>query len=238
VPTEEFSMTDTEIFAELNRATHADQETRTQITRALASHPDEVFAVLYDALETPPRGYWQVAVDVIQAIGTPRNLLAIPRLLDHIVDLNSPVARQARQALAEMGTEPVVPYLIEKLLDKNRSGNSWFEAIAGICSMLGDVERDFAVLCGPAIASLLVQQFPVGELDPGYLLDVLEKIGPECAVYALPSLIRVVKAEGNSEIGQQARALIVSFNQEVVAPYKYLLGEPHPIFVRKTRLQE
>lgn len=228
-------MTDSEILAELNKAAHADQETQAQIIHDLASRPDEVFAVLYDTLDVPPRASWQAAIAVLQAIGSPRNHLAIPRLLEYIVDLNSPAARQARQALAEMGTEPVVPYLIERLLDESRSGKVWFEAIAGICSMLVDVERDFAALCGPTIASLLVRQISIGELDPGYLLDVLEKIGSDCATYALPALIQLVKTEGTSEIGQQARTLITSFEQEALAPYKYLLGEPHPIFVRKSQ---
>lgn len=57
------------------------------------------------------------------------------------------------------------------------------------------------------------------------LLRVLEKIGPVCASYALPTLLHSVLKEMNDEVVQQAQHLIEFFNKESLEPYKMLLSD-------------
>ncbi len=64
---------------------------------------------------------------------------------------------------------------------------------------------------------------PDEDLDKGFLLDVLEKIGPESVTYALPTLIDLASREGTSEVGKQTWRLIQSFSKEALEPYKFLL---------------
>ena len=89
--------------------------------------------------------------------------------------------------------------------------------------MLARVGREYALACVPAVAYLLSQNIPPHELDPWYLLLVLEKIRPTCAAYALPVLIDFVKKEGTSKVDRQAYSLITSFEKEALEPYHYLL---------------
>lgn len=212
------------IIPKLNEATFSDEQTRERIIGELASQPEETLDALLEVLKFPPKGRWPVAFQVIRAIGYPRNAVAIPALIDQISDLNSPARDEAIQALAEMGTQVVVPHLIKAILDRSQKREYWLDAIAGICSMLRAVEVEYAIRCGPVITYLLGQGIPPSELDPWYLLIVLEKIGPECAEYALPTLIDIVSREGASEIGQQAWNLIASFDEQVREPYKLLLA--------------
>jgi hypothetical protein len=216
------------IISKLNEATFSDEESRERIIGELASQPDETLDALLEVLKFPPKGRWPVAFQVIRVIGYPRNALAIPLLIDEISDPNSPSWNEAMQALVEMGPEIVIPYFIQTMLD-GTSHRYWIDAIHGICQILNikSVGREYAVPCGPAISYLLSQDDlsdAFEKLDPEYLLDVLEKIGPECGVYALPALRHVVNKEGMNKIGQQAWNLIASFDEQVREPYKLLLA--------------
>ncbi len=140
---------------------------------------------------------------------------------------NSPAWNEAVETLVKMGAEVVTPYFLQTLLDRN-SQQYWIDAIHGICMLLTlkRVERAYAVPCGPAIAYLLSQDDLADayeHLDPEYLLDVLEKIGPECATYALPALLYLVSKEGSGRLGQQARNMIASFEETTLELYKLLL---------------
>jgi hypothetical protein len=92
--------------------------------------------------------------------------------------------------------------------------------------MLCQVERTFALQCGPALAHLLSREDlpPDRDLDRGFLLDVLEKIGPDCAEYALPVLIDFISKEGNTTNGMQALRLVRSFDQQILERYQYVLA--------------
>jgi hypothetical protein len=102
----------------------------------------------------------------------------------------------------------------------------WGGDVEGICSMLYEVDAQYAKQCGPLITYILGRDDlpPPRDLDRGFLLQVLEKIGNDCAEYALPTLIDFVGNEGKSDGGMQAQRLIASFSQEVLRPYTYLLA--------------
>lgn len=216
------------LLAKLDEARLADEQTREWIIRELASSPDETLEGVVGVLKTAQKHRWKIAVQVIRAIGYPRNASAIPQLIDQVSDLNSPAGKEAGETLADMGPHVVVPHLIKTMLERSQRREYWLEAVAGICSMLQSIERDFAIQCGPTVSYLLGQAVIDQELMPWswYLLLVLEKLGPECATYALPVLIDFVKREGASEEGKEALDLIASFDKEALEPYKWVLPFP------------
>ncbi len=168
-----------------------------------------------------------MAARVIHAISYPGNQSAIPALIDRVGDLNAPVWNEAVQALLAMPAAAVVPTVIGVLLDRGQHVLYWGEAVNGMCAMMAraGASRDLALRCGPVIAYLLSQESLASDrdFDFGYLLDVLKKIGEECAFYALPALISFVQREGTSDLGQEARELIASFNPAFLEPYQYVL---------------
>src|SRR5260370_10090025 len=164
---------------------------------------------------------------VIHAISYAGNQSAIPALIDRVGDLNGPVWNEAVQALLAMPAAAVVPTVIGVLLDRGQHVLYWGEAVNGMCAMMtsAGASRDLALRCGPVIAYLLSQESLAGDsdLERLYPLDVLKKIGEECAVYALPALISLLEREGTSELGKEAQELITSFNPPFLAPYQLVL---------------
>lgn len=103
-----------------------------------------------------------------------------------------------------MGIDVVVPHLIFDIWDKSHH-EYWGFDVEGICSMLCMVAREYAVRCDPIIAYLLSQDdSPPEELDKGFLQQVLEKIGSDCAHYVMPTLIDVIQKEGSTDLGKEA----------------------------------
>src|SRR5258706_8290593 len=144
----------------LDEAAFSDKETKQRIIRDLAARPDEALESIRTVLTTPQKRRWGVAVQVIRAIGYPRNVLAIPELVDQVSDLNSPARNESIQALTEMERSVVVPHLMKALLDSHQTREYWPDAIAGSCSMLARVGREYALACVPAVAYLLSQNIP------------------------------------------------------------------------------
>src|SRR6266700_3973963 len=202
--------------------------TREQIIRDLASRPDEMLPALTHRLRSGPKGGTErMAARVIHVIGYPHNQSAIPALIERVEDLNALVWNEAMQTLLDMPAEAVVPAVIQVLLDRGQHVLYWGEAVNGMCAMMAHAgaSRDLALRCGPVIADFLRQESLASDrdFDFGYLLDVLKKIGEECAFYALPALISFVQREGTSDLGQEARELIASFNPALLEPYQYVL---------------
>lgn len=211
------------IEARLDQATFSDAEERQRIVQALASKPNETIDEIRKALQTNAKRRWKVAVQVIRIIGYPRNAVAIPELVEQVSDKNSPAWEEAIQTLVEMGTEAVVPFLIQAMWDKGQTNKYWAPAMEDICAMLSYVDQEFAEMCGPVITYLLGQNDLPDNLDLSLLLDVLEKIDSTRIEDAIPVLINLAKKEGMSQIGKQARTLIASFSRQALDPYRLLL---------------
>jgi hypothetical protein len=206
-------------------AVRSDEQLREPIIRELASHIDETLETVLYALRGRGKVRWSIAAQVIRALGYPRNTVAIPVLVGHIGNKNSARWLDSMQMLVEMGAQVVVPHLVQILRGEDHDQH-WGEDVEGICEMLCMVGREYAIQCGPVITHILGRAdlpSPL-DLDRGYLLDVLEKIGPESAVYALPTLIDFSHKEAKSEEGMRARRLIRSFSEEDRAPYALVLA--------------
>ena len=58
-------------------------QVETQLVRTLAKYPDESLPAAFYILQNPLKDLWELAVQVIQAMGYPNNALAIPLLVAH-----------------------------------------------------------------------------------------------------------------------------------------------------------
>lgn len=202
-----------------------DAQGKERLIRELAQHSQETLDEAMRVLGSLPKSRWKAAAQVIRAIGYPRNAAAIPLLMGHISDPNWPGWNEVVKTLEEMGPQVVVPYILLDFWQRDRV-QYWDQHIESICFMLCQVERTFALQCGPALAHLLSREdLPFDrDLDRGFLLDVLEKIGPDCAEYALPVLIDFISKEGNTTNGMQALRLVQSFDQQILERYQYVLA--------------
>lgn len=177
---------------------------REQIIHSLATHPDETLDAVIHILTRPKKALWKISVQVIRAIGYPQNARAIPTLIAHVGDQNSLAWQEAVETLLDMDIDVVVPHLIFDMWDKSHR-EYWGSDVEGICSMLCMVDREYAVRCGPVITNILGQDgIPSDELDKGFLQQVLEKIGSDCAHYVMPTLIDVIQKEGSTDLGKEA----------------------------------
>ena len=215
------------IEEQLREAAKADEQTREQIIHELASAPDATLETLINILRFGSKGLENITLSVVQAIGYPRNVSALPALIDLVGMPNTPGWTFTLHILLDMEPGVVIPALIQRLLDRGRSMAYWTETTEGICMLLAGkhTSQEYALKCGPTLAYLLAQEDLVHKraLDFGYLLDVFAKIGTDGASYALPALITLVERERTSDIGRQAQELIALFSEEALAPYKGLL---------------
>ncbi len=212
----------------LDEATRANREYDEQkaeyFIQELVKSPDEAIKVLVSTLRQSDKIRQAVAIRVIRLIGYPKNEPAIPSLVYHIGDPNLPGWSEAVNALTNMGLHVIVPHLIRAIWNRDKN-QYWGADVEGMCSMLLTVDRAYAVACGPTLVYILGRSDlpPDEDLDKGFLLDALEKIGADSLAYALPTLIDLVSKEGVSEVGKQAQRLIQSFSKEALELYKFLL---------------
>ncbi len=152
--------------------------------------------------------------------------MIILSLVANIGDPNSPGWNVAGETLREIDPIVVSTYLIEYLYDCCL--HKVWDDIDSICTWLAShkVERSYAVHVGPFIAYALSKNFYDGFPlhDP---LTVLEKIGPECATYALTILLELADKyrEDPKKLGERIWSLIHSCGQEQLAPYAYIVNE-------------
>ena len=226
----------------LREASHMDEQTQIRLIEALAQDPaltiDEVMKAAYTLYS---KGPWQLAVWVIVAMGYPRNELAIERCIEHVSDERRALhTRLYVVMLNEIGVQIVTPYSIRAMLDTSfyhdpkysNQGLSYppyarFRDIEGILDSVLPSNIEFARRCGPTVAYLLAKVITDPELagERSFMLYAFQKLGAECAVYALPALIGMVQKWGiEDEDAKEAMELIQSFPKEALDPYKYLLA--------------
>ncbi len=228
----------------LQEAALTDEPTQNRIIQALAQDPeltiDEAIKAAYALYSKGPWPLAMLAVRLIAAMGYPRNKPAIERFIEDIsYDRNFPYYKLCIATLNEIGVEIVTPYLIRAMLDTRidhdpkhiRQGRNYgklerFRDVEGIMHVIAS-NAAFESLCNPTLAYLLAQVIADPELaeERSYYLYHFQKLGAECASYALPALIGMVQKWGvQDEDGKEAMELIHSFPKETLEPYKYLLA--------------
>lgn len=204
----------------------SDNQIRDRLIQELANHPDESLDAALYILQNPLKEWWEVALQVIHAIGYPNNAPAIPLLIAHASMGNDPAESDAIQALLALGPDIVIPYLIDALYNGGHTNTYLWVSASDICGLLRSHQlgQEHVDPCGPMIAYLLSQTPKEQKHIARRLLQVLEKIGPKCAAYALPALIHVVLKGANDEVGIQAQRFIEFFDKKVMEPYVFLLS--------------
>jgi len=140
--------------AQLDEATSSNESVRKRIIAELAARPEETLGSVLQALQQPIKSRWEVAVQVIRAIGYPRNAPAFLPLIAQVGAKNSPARQEAIDTLVGIGPQVIVPHLVRYLWARDQD-QYWGEDVEGICEMLTHVDRAYAVQCGPTIAHIL-----------------------------------------------------------------------------------
>ncbi len=206
----------------------ASENEREPLIQELASQPEKYLDLLVQFTGTYMKSARIPAIWVIQTIGYPKNARAIYDLIDHFDDLNSPARDTAGEALLSLTPHELLPHLLQYFWMMEQKPWGW-ERILYVCQWFSrkEVSRDYIVDLGPYLTYLLGQRerLNFAEITPDEAIWILEKIGSECASYALPALLNLVRNEGTNEIGERAWRLIMSFKREQLAPYTLLLQE-------------
>ncbi|HVB21442.1 MAG TPA: hypothetical protein VNG51_05800 [Ktedonobacteraceae bacterium] len=200
-----------------------DKELAHRIIAELSRYPDEVLDAMGYLLQQPMKPWWDVAMQIIRAIGYPRNKPAIPIVILHASDWNSVAQQTAFHVLQDMGPVVVAQYLIPILSGKQLGVGQWLYSVYALCLLLNDLGPSYSTLCAPTIIYMMRQNEFAQKVEIATGLTVLEKIGPDSVTYTLPTLIDLASREGTSEVGKQVWRLIQSFGKEALEPYKFLL---------------
>lgn len=203
--------------------------------RQLASVPEQAMPMLLHAIETSEKDRITTAFEVVRVIGYPQNTAAIPYLFSFLSDANFPGGGDVIGALREIDAEVLLPYITRILLKQappfsyNQNEKDWEDLVKGCCYYLRDhADQHLVQRCLPAVnfylSYTLVRQ-PEKYSGTLYLIvDIIEKMG--CPEDFLPALVLLAKEQGDNKIGQHAQRLLLSFTDEQLAPYRFLLASP------------
>jgi hypothetical protein len=191
-----------------------------QVILELSAHPEEMF-------ERMAKGYHskhtaRVLIPALAAIGYPRNALHLPWLVAE-VDRNSPAWYELISATGTLGPQVMVSYLVAKMWERKVRDAEWCYDVESICTLLLQLDEAYAVGCGPVVAYLLSLEADPHELDPLFLMDVLEKIGSGSAAYAVPHLLAVLERQPSDDVREQTLKLIASYSAQDLEPYRHIL---------------
>lgn len=103
------------------------------------------------------------AIELLQALGYPRNAPALPSLVVYLGDPNRLGWEEAVQILEKMDIQVVADQLIYYFLGKQ--DRYWAGDIEGLCLLLSEVQIPLASLCEPALSYVLSRQDLPEELD-------------------------------------------------------------------------
>ena len=203
----------------LDEVVWASPEREAQIVQYFVNQGEQTLSFMREKLKRAPKPHWPCAVKVIRSFGAPVNEVAIPELvLDQVGDRNAPGRDEAVQTLFEMNQEKVLSQLISVLIDQGRTIPYWDSIAEGICAMLQEVPSIYSLQCIPALTYILGQNLE-GDFDKSFVFDVLNEIEREKIPYVLPFVIEFALNEGNTELGNIAYELIVSFPEQIIAVY-------------------
>jgi hypothetical protein len=192
------------------------------LVQRLAQSPDEVMDFLLYVLGKPLKEWWEIAVLTISTIGYPKNAVAIPQLMWTASDPNVPGAREALDCLEAIEARAIALYFVAALFapESDRRYPGWLN----ICSLLRCMDRRYLLPCGPALAHQIVVRGELKTWQVRNVLELLEEIGIDCAIYAMPALIEMIKQTKDTAITERTWHLMDSFPQEQLEPYSRVMA--------------
>jgi hypothetical protein len=211
---------------DLEKIAHASNAERLSIVRVVARSAGEHLEEIISYAIGPAKRLRQPAIEIIRQMGFPDNKDAIRALVANIGDPNSPSWELAGETLLEIEPNIVGMHIIEYMFDCC-SHNAWAD-IDSICMWLASdsVDRVYAVDMGPFIVYALSKDF-YRNFPSDNLLAVLEKLGPECTIYALPILLELAYKckEHHKSLGERVWNFIHLFGEKQLAPYARVISE-------------
>lgn len=211
-------MESNEIEVQLNALATASEPMRQHALQTLLARPEETLA---EIIRVPQHFSRERAIyELIQHIEYPQNVQILPWLVERI-DRNDPRWKELVATIASFSPDVIVPYLIGFLWDRaQHPQRGWGYDVESVCLLFLSLDSQYAARCGPLVAWLFTFKEDPRELDPSFLLDVLEHIGANCAIYALPCLLDYLERETDMELRRRTVQLIRSFDQAAVEPYR------------------
>lgn len=191
------------------------------VAESLIANSDAAIDVLSYILSNPLKEWWEFAVQVVAAIGYPRNAAALPLVIGHACMGNDIAENAAIQTLVALEPQVLAPYLLDALFYNGKSDKYLYVGIWEIAWFLLDkrVGNAFVRPCGPSVVLYLNKLHDREMKSADRLIRVLEKIGVECASYALPTLLDLLSRCKTEKLAQQIRNLIATFPGDAVEPY-------------------
>jgi hypothetical protein len=204
----------------LDEAATSDQATESRIIAELAARLHETLSEIVDMRGQVGKRL-SLLMRILRAIGYPANRSAIPWLIASTYP-NGGAWQDTVLTIGDLSPQVVVPYLVQRLLGGNPYNTNRAHALEDICPLLYELDPAYAAGCGPTIAHLLA--INAYAEDPSMLLEVLEKVGPPCAIYAAPALLELLRREVSDEVRADALRLIATFENTALAPYQLILA--------------
>lgn len=90
------------IREQLEKAAQSGENERIAIVREIAKNSDEALQGALDALAHSQKLVWEVAIELIRAIGYPKNALALPSLVAYVGNSNAPGWEMAVKTLDDL----------------------------------------------------------------------------------------------------------------------------------------
>lgn len=117
------------------------QSMREEALTKLIGITDEDISLL---IQDTGKAYWHRAVTVIDKLGSPRNHVAIPRLIWLLQDLNWPGSQRAFEILEKIDKTIIIPYIESALIEASSEEDyEWIAAINELITSKNISEIDF-----------------------------------------------------------------------------------------------
>lgn len=203
----------------LKQALTMNETEQGQFIRTLASQSDIPLGELNQILFKLYLRYWRIALDLFEAIGSPRNTPAIPGVVFHLTEMNTGIYNLVLKLTSRLNSALVIPHLIGFLW--NRGGLNppvYADQVRSICIAIINLGKAYAVSCAPVIVSLMNSNLqPPLDLEP--MLRVIELLDPNESHYAIPALIHCAQTNADPDSQTLAQQLLTRFPSDILANY-------------------
>lgn len=217
--------------------TARDNQEHRRLLHILANRPDEVLNLLQETLREPDKDYWPTAVEAIEAIGYPRNAPALPLIIVHAADANSPASFNAIQMLKRLPQNVLKSELIAVFWPTQANGyqrdshdGEWVNRVSSVCLVSRSLGIQYCRILGPTLIYFLSQPTYRRQLRPSAseeilpwsVFDVLEVIKDNLLPYAVPVLLDLAVEEKAQSKEGRAMALVRSLGAQVLNLYSHV----------------
>lgn len=208
----------------LEQAAQLDKTGRERLIAEAVSWPENTLLTeLASILQQPKKHLWALAIQVVNAIGYPRNASLLPIVVEHLSDGNWPGWSEAVDVLTKIDSPIVATLFVELLMDMGVRRKYWTSDVEGLCLAFLQMKRDYVATCVPSLIYILTRTAGQEEPDPEILLKALEHSEIASYPFAIPVLIDIMKTAKQESVRSFARSMMAAFSFENMGPYLRIL---------------